>query len=113
MRPRPQRPLLPLPSLCLCRAELENKLGPYFESDKLPKRLSDATCEQARELILLDRTAAPDGEGLKSFSLVGVLAITYDKSDRLPPMSHLAQSMLSKLGTLLVPSAGLSRLIRT
>src|SRR5438093_6912314 len=73
---------------------LENKLGPYFESDKIPKLLSDATCEMARELLTADRTLAPNGEGLKNMSLVGTLSFTFDKNDCPPAISHLAQSML-------------------
>jgi|ERR1043166_3449522 hypothetical protein len=92
---------------------LENKLGPYFESDKVPKLLSDATCELARELLVADRTAAPTGEGLKSMNLVGTLAFSFDKADRLPVISHVAQSMLSKLGNLVVANSGTARLVRT
>ena len=35
-------------------------------SNVVPKGVSDATCELARELLLLDRTSAPPGEGLTS-----------------------------------------------
>ena len=91
---------------------LENKLGPYFESDKIPKLLVDATCEMARELLGEDRTDAPDGEGILSMTLVGTLAVSYDKKDRQPVISHLAQSMLSKLGTLIAEGAGTVRLVR-
>ena len=92
---------------------LENKLGPYFESDKVPKALLDATCEMAREVLAEDRTDAPDGEGIKALNLVGTLGITFDKADRQPVISHLAQSMLSKLGTLIVGGSGSVRLVRT
>ena len=92
---------------------LENKLGPFFESDKIPKLLNDATCEMARELLLADRTLAPNGEGLQSVNLVGTLAFTFDKDDARPVISHFAQSMLSKLGSLVVPGSGPARLVRT
>src|SRR5438552_6335920 len=92
---------------------LENKLGPYFESDKIPKLLSDATCEMARELLASDRTSDPQGEGVKVLNVVGSIALTFDKKDRLPVISHLAQTMLSKLGSLAAPSSSMARLIRT
>ena len=92
---------------------LENKLGPYFESDKIPKLLSDATCEMARELLVSDRTSDPQGEGVKILNVVGSIALTFDKKDRLPVISHLAQTMLSKLGNLAAPSSSMARLIRT
>src|ERR1043166_3029807 len=84
---------------------LENKLGPYFESDKIPKLLSDATCEMAREILTADRTGPPEGEGVKLLNIVGTIGVAFDKKDRLPVISHLAQSMLSKLGTLFAPNA--------
>lgn len=92
---------------------LENKLGPYFESDKIPKLLSDATCEMARELLTADRTSDPQGEGVRVLNVVGSIAMTFDKKDRLPVISHLAQTMLSKLGTMASPSSSMARLIRT
>src|SRR5438067_8742813 len=46
-------------------AILASQVGPFFDYTKVPKLLVDAVCEQARELLLLDRTAAPEGEGLK------------------------------------------------
>src|SRR5580765_2159181 len=42
-------------------AILASQVGPFFDYTKIPKVLCDAVCEQARELLLLDRTAAPDG----------------------------------------------------
>ena len=91
---------------------LESVLGPYFESDQIPTALVAATCEQARELLAADRTAAPAGEGIKQLTLVGTLSVTFDKN-RMPVISHLAQTMLAKLGTLLQASQGTVRLIRT
>ena len=92
---------------------LENKLGPYFEGDKIPKLLIDATCEMARELLIADRTLAPNGEGLQNIALVGTLSFTFDKNGTPPVISHLAQSMLSKLGSLVVPGSGTAKLMRT
>src|SRR5437868_1135599 len=66
---------------------LDNKLGPYFDNDKIPKLLSDATCEMARELLTADRTGPPEGEGVKFLSIVGMVGITFDKTDRLPVIS--------------------------
>jgi hypothetical protein len=92
---------------------LSNSFGPYFESDKVPKAVADATCEMARELLIADRTDAPDGEGIGQLSLVGALQISFDKADRQPVISHVAQAMLAKLGTLLHPHNGTAKLVRT
>jgi hypothetical protein len=91
---------------------LQNVFGPYFESDKIPKALIDATCEMARELLVTDRTDAPDGEGIVQLSVVGSLNLIFDKKDRQPVISPFAQSMLSKLGSLIRPNQRMARLIR-
>jgi len=44
----------------------------YVEYDKVPKAVVQATCEMARELLIVDRTAAPVGEGLKFYNNAGV-----------------------------------------
>ncbi len=81
-------------------------------SNTVPKAVRDATCEQARELLIVDRTAAPDGEGLKYFfdasSQKG-----YDKDDKRPVISGIAQSLLAKLGVLLNRRSGVVRLVRS
>ncbi|MCI0747037.1 MAG: hypothetical protein L0Y58_16660, partial [Verrucomicrobia subdivision 3 bacterium] len=78
----------------------------YFESSEMPKALVDATCEMARELLIADRTDAPDGEGLAQVSLVGSLSVTFDKKDRMPVISALTQAWLGKLGTLISRGSG-------
>ena len=92
---------------------LSNVFGPWFESDKMPKALVDATCEMAREVLVLDRTDAPEGEGLVQVGIVGSVNLTFDKQDRRPVISHLAQSLLSKLGTLIRHNQRTAKLIRT
>ena len=78
----------------------------------VPKAVRDATCEQARELLIVDRTATPEGEGLKYFfdasSQKG-----YDKTDKRPVISGVAQSLLAKLGELLNRRSGAVRLVRS
>jgi hypothetical protein len=85
----------------------------FFANNIVPKILRDATIETARELIKVDRTADPDGEGLATFALTGTLSITYDKQDRAPVIPHVAQAMLSKLGEYLKRNTGVVRLVRT
>ena len=85
----------------------------FFDIDKVPTALRDATIETARELIKTNRTDDPDGEGLASMSLSGTMSMTFDKSDRMPIIPHVAQAMLSKLGEYLQRSGGTARLVRT
>jgi hypothetical protein len=81
-------------------------------SDAVPKAVADATCEMARELLVADRTAAPAGEGLK-YANVGTTQTGYDPKDRRPVISHVAQAMLAKFGSLLRSKSGAVRLVRT
>jgi len=78
----------------------------------VPTAVVNATCEMARELLVKDRTAAPAGEGLK-YSNVGSTQTGYDKGDRPPVISHVAQAMLAKLGALINSRSGAVKLVRT
>jgi len=77
----------------------------------VPKAVMQATCEMARELLIADRTAAPAGEGLK-YQNVGSNQTGYDKDDRRPIISHVAQALLAKYGSLLNARSGSVQLIR-
>ena len=79
--------------------------------DAVPKAVIAATCEMARELLIADRTAAPAGEGLKYFFEASSQK-GYDKADKRPVISGVAQSLLAKLGELLNRRSGAVRLIR-
>jgi len=80
--------------------------------DVVPKGVVDATCEMARELLIADRTEAPEGEGLK-YHNSGTEQKGYDKSDTRPVISHVAQAMLAKFAALVKSRSGAVRLLRT
>lgn len=80
-------------------------------ADAVPPALLDATCELARELLVADRTAAPEGEGLK-YENTGTTQKGYDKSDQRPVISRVAQALLAKLGALVNSRSGAVRLVR-
>jgi len=79
--------------------------------DVVPKAVIEATCEMARELLVVDRTASPDGEGLK-YRNEGTSQTGYDKTDRRPIFSRVAQAMLAKYGVLIKSGSGTVRLVR-
>ena len=85
--------------------------GGTVDSAKVPRGVVDATCETARALILEDRTANPQGEGLK-FSGIGDLQQSFDKTDRRPVIPRVAQAMLGKFGEHLAARSGAVRLTR-
>ena len=89
--------------------------GNFVDFDVVPKVLVDATCEMARELLIVDRTAAPPGEGvLTTTTGAGATfnSIRYSKADTRPIISHVAQAMLAKYGSLMKGGSGVVRLER-
>src|SRR2546422_8439109 len=78
----------------------------FLDETQIPVNLLNATCELARELLLLDRTAAPDGEGLAQAGIVGGLNVTFDKRDTRPVISHETRKLLSKLGYIIDRAQG-------
>ena len=86
--------------------------GGTVASNVVPKSVFEATCEMARELLIVDRTAAPEGEGLK-YENTGTTQKGYDKNDSRPVISRVAQAMLAKYGTPLNRKGGVVRLVRS
>ena len=80
-------------------------------SDAVPKAVVQATCEMARAVLVEDRTANPLGEGLK-FTALGSSQTTFDKSDRRPVLTQLAQVMLAKYGSQISAKSGAVKLVR-
>ena len=80
-------------------------------SNVVPKGVSDATCELARELLLLDRTAAPPGEGIAS-DWTATAGKKYSKTDVRPILPRLVQSLLAKYGDPTRQGGGVVKLVR-
>jgi hypothetical protein len=94
----PLQVLLPIPS-------------DFVRFDSVPKAVTDATCEMARELLVADRTAAPAGEGLKYYN-DGGKQTGYDKTDRRPVLSRVVMVMLAKYGVPMSATSGMTKLQR-
>jgi hypothetical protein len=86
-------------------------VDPFVPFSIVPKALVQATCEMARELLVADRTASPAGEGL-AYQNTGGNQTGYDKADRRPIISPVAQAMLIKFGSLINGKSGAVRLVR-
>src|SRR3954470_9123831 len=86
--------------------------GPYVASNKVPVRVVQATCEMARELLIADRTGPPAGEGIWMQRNADLSEISYNKKDRRPIITCVAQNLLCKYGTLL-KKAAVVRLVRS
>lgn len=92
--------------------------------DIVPAVVLQATCEQARELLIADRTAAPPGEGIGTVQTStathdgtgagssSMSSTTYSKPDTRPIISRVAQAMLSKFGAPVSGGSGPVRLLR-
>ena len=98
-------------------------LSSFVPGDEVPKGVAHAVCEMARELLIVDRTAAPPGEGISSTQSSSAThdsaggsssqsSTTYSKEDTRPIMSRVAQAMLAKYGALIQGSSGSVRLVR-
>jgi hypothetical protein len=100
-------------------------LSSFVDYDTVPVVVAQATCEMARELLVVDRTAAPPGEGIESVQTVHAThaatgtgsssdtsATKYSKPDTRPVISHVARAMLGKYGALVSSGGGVVRLVR-
>ncbi len=83
----------------------------WLPENLVPKNVVAATCELARELIIVDRTAAPAGEGLKYYNDAGKQT-GYDKTDTRPVIPPMVQALLARYGTLIKSKSGAVPLIR-
>ena len=98
-------------------------LSSFVPNDEVPAGVASAVCEMARELLIVDRTAAPPGEGISSTQTSSAThdsaggsssqsSTTYSKEDTRPIMSRVAQAMLAKYGALIQGGSGSVRLVR-
>ena len=95
-----------------CRdPDADGWLGGTVLADIVPALVVQATCEMARELLILDRTTAPPGEGILT-TWTGTDGTRYSKWDTRPIISHVAQAMLSKYGAIVRSRSGGVRLVR-
>ena len=83
-----------------------------FAETLVPRPVIDATSELARELLKADRTEDPDGEGLKTWQIVGEFAMEFDKADRRQALTVRVQMMLSKFGAFCAGRSGMAKLTR-
>jgi hypothetical protein len=98
-------------------------LSSFVASSEVPRGVRYAVCEMARELLILDRTAAPPGEGISSQQTSqsshdasggssSQTTTSYSKEDLRPVISRVAQAMLGKYGALIQGGSGSVRLVR-
>src|SRR5512146_2668400 len=95
----------------------------FVPSTQVPQPVAAAVCEMARELLIVDRTAAPAGEGVESVATSNHTKTSssdtssssttkYSKSDTRAIISRVAQAMLSKYGALIDGGSGSVQLVR-
>jgi len=86
--------------------------GTFLPETTIPAAVLQATCELARELLVVDRTAAAPGEGLGLLRLEGALQLKFDAKNTPPIVPRLVQIMLGKLGEYIGRTTGAVRLVR-
>ena len=79
--------------------------GDVHASNTVPKGVVVATCELARELLVLDRTSAPPGEGISVQTNADQSQIVYSKKDRRQILTAVVMSLLCRYGVLLKKAA--------
>lgn len=100
-------------------------LSNFVDYNVVPPAVVQATCEMARELLVVDRTAAPPGEGIDSTQTASAhhdasgngsssssSTTKYSKGDTRPIISPVARAMLAKFGSLVCGSSGMVQLAR-
>jgi hypothetical protein len=100
-------------------------LSNFVPYDSVPKAVVQAVCEMARELLIVDRTASPPGEGLDTVTTAHAThaasgsasdstssSTKYSKADTRPVVSAVARAMLLKFGALVSGGSGAVRLVR-
>ena len=100
-------------------------LSDFVDYNLVPVVVVQATCEMARELLVVDRTASPPGEGIDSVQTIHAThaasgtgsasdtsATKYSKADTRAIISRVAQAMLAKFGALVTSGSVAGRLVR-
>ncbi len=86
----------------------------YFATNEIPTDLLRATCEQALQLALGDRTAPAAGEGLRAVEIFQAIKVEFDKSaEQSPQIPSMVQAMLSRIGSYQSTKSGAVKLRRT
>ena len=83
--------------------------GDLVEDNVVPAAVLAATCELARELLIVDRTAAHPGEGIDTQHNADYTETVYSKPDTRPMVPRLVQAMLAPYGAY---TAGGSRTVK-
>jgi hypothetical protein len=83
---------------------------PFLSADTVPSCVVQATCEMARELLKVDRTAARAGEGVTLFISSGT-QVTYDKHDKRPVLTETVKALLAPV-LFAIPGGAMARLTR-
>ena len=97
--------------------------GNYFDRNVIPKGIIEATCEMAKQQLVVDRTLTPEGEGIHSDSASSsnhdadgsggsdYYLKVYDKKDKRKILTPLVEAMLSKYGGPIHSGSGTVRLV--
>lgn len=70
-----------------------------WPDNAVPKPVVDATCEQARLLTVTDRTADPEGSGLKRVDVFEAIEIEFDRWTAPDTVTKFVADLLRKVGT--------------
>ena len=89
----------------------DKEFGGYLSVSAVPTAVVRATCEQARALLVADRTLPPDGEGLK-YENDGTGQKGFDKTDTPEVLTRVVLMMLAPFGRGVGARSGAVSLVR-
>lgn len=69
----------------------------YYDSNSVPIKVKEATCEMAMELLSADRTTDVDGKGLKAVR-VGPIRVEFDAANYRKMLPDLVRLLLKPFG---------------
>lgn len=87
-------------------------LSQYLPSNAVPPAIKRATCDFASAIAAKNFEKAPQGEGISSFSLDGMMSVSFDLATRPDFVPEWIQSELSKYGSMTSSKAGMVKLVR-
>lgn len=112
--PRTQAPNPDVQGAGAWRNPLAGGGGSYFSINQIPAAILRATCEQAFQLSLADRTGDAANAGLRSLEIVEAIKIVFDSAtEQSPAIPNLVQQMLARIGVYQNSRGGSVKLQRT
>jgi len=85
----------------------------YMPDDEIPAAIQKATALYALALFAVDYESLPQGQGISSFSLDGVMSVSFDPATVMELVPAWIRALLNKYGALAASKSRDVRVVRT